>query len=65
MPQVNMTVPATKKVGEVKPKLIRTVYGRMVDPHTNLTFDLKPSELFKMTPWVQSQIEAGKMVLEG
>lgn len=42
---------------------IQTVYGRMVDPHTGLEYDLKPCELFKLTPWVQSQLDAGKMKL--
>lgn len=45
-------------------RMIRAVYGRMVDPHTGLAFDLKPCELFKMTPWVQCQIDAGKLILE-
>ena len=63
------------KISEVKkpaaasvaaaPKRIRSVYGLMVDPHTGCTFNLTPCELLKMTPWVQSQIDAGKLVLEG
>lgn len=48
---------------EPKPTMIRAVYGRMVDPHTGLVFDLAPCELFKMTPWVQCQVDAGKLVL--
>lgn len=47
----------------VQPKQIRAVYGRMVDPHTGLVFDLKPCELLKITPWVQCQVEAGKLVV--
>ena len=49
----------------VKSQRIRSVYGRMVDPHTGCTFDLAGGELLKMTPWVQSQIEAGKLLLQG
>ena len=62
------------KISEVKkpaaasaaasPKNIKAVYGLMVDPHTGCTFNLKPCELLKMTPWVQSQIDAGKLLLE-
>lgn len=48
---------------EVKPQMIQAAYGRMVDPHTGLSFDTKPCELFKMTPWIQSQIDAGKLRL--
>lgn len=40
---------------------VQTVYGRMVEPHTGEVFDRKPSELLKMTPWIQSQIDAGKI----
>lgn len=48
---------------EAKPQMIQAVYGRMVDPHTGLSFDTKPCELFKMTPWIQGQIDAGKLKL--
>lgn len=44
-------------------QLVRAVYGRMVDPHTGLVYDVVPSELLKMTGWVQSQIDAGKLEL--
>ena len=49
------SVPAQKK--------IKAVYGLMVDPHTGLSFNLKPCELLKLTPWVQSQLDAGKLAL--
>jgi len=45
------------------PKKIKAVYGLMVDPHTGLSFNLKPCELLKLTPWVQSQLDAGKLAL--
>lgn len=42
---------------------IRAVYGRMVDPLTALEYNVVPSELFKRTSWVDSQIEAKKLEL--
>jgi hypothetical protein len=47
------------------PKQIKAVYGLMVDPHTGLHFNLQPCELLKLTPWVQSQLDAGKLTLVG
>lgn len=47
----------------VEPKMVHTLYGLMVDPHTGTTYTQKPCELPKITGWVQSQIDAGKMVL--
>ena len=52
-----------KKPAAASPRNIKAVYGLMVDPHTGHTFNLKPCELLKMTPWVQSQIDAGKLML--
>lgn len=45
------------------PKMIRAVYGRMVDPHTALEFTQTPRELYKKTSWVQAQLDAGKLEL--
>lgn len=53
--------PAPKKEPEVK--LIRAVYGRMVDPHTGLEYTQTPSELLKSTSWVEAQIQAKKLEL--
>ena len=50
-------------VAESSGQLIRAVYGLMVDPHTGLRYEQKPSELLKMTGWVQSQLDAGKLEL--
>lgn len=66
--------PATKKVevkSEPKPaekptpkaQMIHTNFGRMVDPHTGLSYDRQPTELLKRTGWVDAQLEAGKMTL--
>lgn len=43
-------------------RMIATVYGVMHDPHTGLTFTLQPTELLKHSGWIDSQVEAGKMV---
>ena len=48
---------------EVKAKHIRAVYGRMVDPLTGLEYTGVPSELYKRTSWVDSQLEAKKLEL--
>ena len=48
---------------EVKTQYIRAVYGRMVDPLTALEYTGIPSELYKRTSWVDSQLEAKKLEL--
>ena len=50
--------PKTPKV-----EYIRAVYGRMVDPLTALEYTGIPSELYKRTSWVDSQLEAKKLEL--
>jgi hypothetical protein len=55
--------PVEAETSKPSGQLIRAVYGRMVDPHTGLSFDVVPCELLKMTGWVKSQIEAGKLEL--
>ena len=57
VPEVKVTKPASKTL------YIKTVYGRMVDPHTALEYTQTPSELFKRTGWVESQLQAKKMEL--
>ena len=46
-----------------KPNYIRTVHGRMCDPHTALEYSQIPTELLKRTSWIDSQLAAGKMEL--
>ena len=46
-----------------KAQYIRAVYGRMVDPLTALEYTGIPSELYKRTSWVDSQLEAQKLEL--
>ena len=56
---------AEAKAAKVEPKpiYIKTVNGRMVDPHTAFEYTQTPSELLKRTGWVNSQLEAKKMEL--
>ena len=54
---------ATPKTPEAKAQYIRAVYGRMVDPLTALEYTGIPSELYKRTSWVDSQLEAKKLEL--
>ena len=54
---------AAPKTPEVKVEYIRAVYGRMVDPLTALEYTGIPSELYKRTSWVDSQLEANKLEL--
>ena len=42
---------------------IRAVHGRMVDPLTALEYTTIPSELYKRTGWVESQLQAKKLEL--
>ena len=57
----NQPKPAEKPTPKVQ--MIHTNFGRMVDPHTGLSYDRQPIELLKRTGWVDSQLEAGKMSL--
>ena len=54
---------AVPKTPEAKAQYIRAVYGRMVDPLTALEYTGIPSELYKRTSWVDSQLEAKKLEL--
>ena len=54
---------AAPKTPQPKAEYIRAVYGRMVDPHTGLEYTGIPSELYKRTSWVDSQLEAKKLEL--
>ena len=49
------------KVEPTKKQSVRAVFGRMVDPHTGTEYTQRMQDLGKVTPWVQSQIDAGKM----
>ena len=51
------------KAPEVKVEYIRAVYGRMVDPLTALEYTGVPSDLYKRTSCVDSQLEAKKLEL--
>ena len=55
--------PRTPEVKAPKVEYIRAVYGRMVDPLTALEYTGIPSELYKRTSWVDSQLEAKKLEL--
>ena len=55
--------PKTPEVKAPKAQYIRAVYGRMVDPLTALEYTGIPSELYKRTSWVDSQLEAKKLEL--
>ena len=55
--------PKTPEVKTPKAQYIRAVYGRMVDPLTALEYTGIPSELYKRTSWVDSQLEAKKLEL--
>ena len=49
------------KVEVPKKQSVRAVFGRMVDPHTGVEYTQMPQALGKITAWVQSQIDAGKI----
>ena len=55
--------PKAPEVKAPKAQYIRAVYGRMVDPLTALEYTGIPSELYKRTSWVDSQLEAKKLEL--
>ena len=55
--------PKTPETKAPKVEYIRAVYGRMVDPLTALEYTGIPSELYKRTSWVDSQLEAKKLEL--
>jgi hypothetical protein len=58
--------PELKEKPEVRPPLIqciRTVHGPMLDLFTNTRYTQIPQPVGTISSWVQSQLDAGKMVL--
>lgn len=55
--EVSVEVKAPKAQG----KLYRAVHGRMVDMETGQEFEGAPVEVKKVTAWMQSQIDSGKI----
>ena len=57
--------PAPTQKEKPLPKLVtvRTVYGDMVEPISGEAFSMQPRLIERVTPWVQSQIDAGKMLV--
>jgi hypothetical protein len=49
------------KPAQAKPIFVRTVYGNMLDLLTNTWYTQAPKEVIRITPWMQSQIDAKKM----
>ena len=49
------------KAPKVQGKFYRAVHGRMVDMETGQEFNDPPVEVKKVTAWMQSQIDAGKI----
>ena len=47
-----------------KPALIRAVYGRMVDLHTNAEYLQEAAREEVPSGWLDSQVAAGKLVRE-
>mgnify|MGYP000738571935 CR=1 FL=1 len=51
-----------QEVPEVpKPHRVQAVYGLMIDLFTGEEFTLRPREVAAVTPWMQSQLDAGKL----
>ncbi len=44
-------------------KTLRAVYGRMVDVTTGEEFGTNPQPYKEITPWMQAQVDAGKLEL--
>lgn len=42
---------------------VRTVYGDMVEPISGEVFSMQPRLIERVSPWVQSQIDAKKMIV--
>lgn len=49
------------KAPKAQGKMYRAVHGRMVDMETGQEFEGAPVEVKKVTAWMQSQIDAGKI----
>lgn len=43
------------------PVKVRTLYGRMIDPFTNVCYTQEPQEVSSISDWVRCQISADKM----
>jgi hypothetical protein len=60
------TAKPTNTAAPEKPKkilMVQAVYGRMVDPFTKITYDVVPQPLNVKNGWVDSQVEAGKLLI--
>ena len=45
-------------------RLLRAVYGRMIDPFTNIEYSQESTVLATGSSWEQCQIDAGKLAVE-
>lgn len=52
---------APEPVTAAPAKQVRAVYGKMVDISTGEAYTQKPCVCEKITPWMQMQVDAGKM----
>ena len=53
--------PAKIEPAQPKPIMVYTVYGDMLDLTTNIWYTKLPKEVIRITPWMQSQLDAKKM----
>ena len=68
-PEVEAVAPEVEAVApEVEPEaqdnLLRAVYGRMIDPFTNVEYSQESTVPATGSSWEQCQIEAGKLAVE-
>jgi hypothetical protein len=57
-----VAVAAVATPAPVRPaQQVRAVYGKMVDISTGEAYTQKPCVCEKITPWMQMQVDAGKM----
>ena len=54
-------LPTVEPTVEHVAKQIRTLYGDMVDPLTGVRYGVVPQDIERVSPWVQSQLDAKKM----
>lgn len=61
-PPETLTIDTGEGIPDTAQPLLRTVHGPMVHPFTNVVFNGEPKPA-EIDSWVQSQIDAGKMVV--
>lgn len=62
VPAEVQTAPTPPEKSATENRKISTIHGDMHDLLTGLNYTVAPTEILKHSAWIDSQVEAGKMV---